>query len=60
MQSTKVYVHREGETSALEKVECRWGGDSRVMRLPSKAAVRSLRRIYVILNDAGVAIDVLS
>ena len=59
-RSTKVYVDMEAETSTLKKVECRWGGDSRVMRFPSKAAVRRLRRIYVTVNVAGIAVDVLS
>ena len=59
-RSTKVYVVREGKTSALKKVDCRWGGDSRVMRFPSKAAVRRLRRVYVMLNVADIAVDVLS
>ena len=43
----------------VEKVECWWGGDSRVMRFPPKAAIRRLRRVCVTLNVAGVAVDVL-
>ena len=41
-------------------MECSWDGDSRVVRLLSKAAVRRLRWIYGMLNVAGVAVDVLS
>ena len=49
---------RQGRRNVgVEKVECRWGGDSRVMQLPSKAAVRRLRWIYVILNVAGFAVS---
>ena len=44
----------------IEKVECRWGDDSWVMRLPLKATVRRLKRIYVMLNVAGVTVYVLS
>ena len=58
--STIAYVDREGETSALKKWNADGGGDSPVIRLSSKAAVRRLRRIYVRLNVAGVAVDVLS
>ena len=31
--------------ACVEEVECRWGGDSRVTRLPSKAAVGRLKRV---------------
>ena len=51
--------HHGRRNIGVEKVECRWGGDSRVMQLPSKAAVRRLRRIYVMLKFAGVAVNVL-
>ena len=46
-RSTKVYVDREGETPALKKWNVGGGGDSRVSRLPSKAAVRRLRQVCV-------------
>ena len=52
---------RQGRRNAgVEEVELRWGGDSRVMRLLSKAAVRRLRRICVMLNVAGIVVDVLT
>ena len=41
-------------------MDCKWGGDSRVMWFLLKAAVRRLRRISVMLNVAGVAVNVLS
>ena len=53
-------LRRQGKRNVgVEKVECRWGGGSRVMRLPSKVAIRRLRRIYVMLNVGGVTVDVL-
>ena len=33
------------ENAGVEEVKCRWGGDSGVTRLPSKAAVGRLRRV---------------
>ena len=33
------------ENASVEEVEYGWGGDSWVMRLPSKAAVERLRRV---------------
>ena len=33
------------ENVSVEEVESRWGSDSRVTRLPSKAAVGRLRRV---------------
>ena len=52
---------RQGRRNvSIEKVECKWGGDSRVKRLLSKSAVRRLRWICVMLNVAGVAVDVLA
>ena len=41
--------------SALNKWNVGGGGDSRITRLTSKAAVRKLRRVCVMLNIAGVA-----
>ena len=59
-KSTKVYVNRERETTALKRWNVDEGGDSQVMQLPSKAAVKSSRRIYVMLNVAGITVDVFS
>ena len=51
---------RERGMSALKKWNVDGGGDSRAMRLHQRAAaVRSFRRVCVILNDAGVVVDVL-
>ena len=59
-RSTKVYVDREGETSVLKK----WNVDG-VVILGScgssikRAVVRNFRRVCVMLNAAGIAVDVL-
>ena len=42
--STKVYVDREGD-AGVEKMDWWCGGDSRVMRLPSKGAVGRWRQV---------------
>ena len=41
-------------------MECRRSGDSQFMRLPSKAAVKKLRRVCVMLNVAGITVNVLA
>ena len=39
------FMSTEKENAGVEEVECKWSGDSRVMWLPSKASVGSLRRV---------------
>ena len=56
-RSTQVYVDREGETSVLKRWNIGGGGDSWVMQLLSKPAVRRLRGIYVMLIVAGIAVS---
>ena len=60
-QSIKVYVNREGETSELKK----WNVNGVGVILGScgfhqRPQLRRIRRIYVMMNVADVAIDVLS
>ena len=59
-QSTKVYVDWERKLSALKK----WNVNGVVIlgscSFHQRAAVRSLRRICVMLYVAGVAVDVLA
>ena len=46
------------DNAGVEKLKFRWGGDSRDMRFPLKAAVGRLKRICMMLNVAEVAVDV--
>ena len=48
----------ERQNISFEKVACMWGGDSRVMQLPSKSRSKKFQTSCVILNDAGIAVDV--
>ena len=47
------------EKRRLWKVECKWGGDSRVMQLPLNGRSKKFQTSCVMLNAASVAIDVV-
>ena len=42
----------------MEKVECRRGGDSQDMQLPSKGNSKEFQTSCVMLNAAGIAVNV--